>query len=379
MGNVNIFFSWLGKIVAGLFIAVAALFVAKIPSVSESPSILEPRVIEQAATSSITDSTVAATTSPALPAQKKSAAAKPAPVPVPQPQAVVVPQQPAISPEALNAEARAAVVNILCTTKYGGSFEPISGSGVIIDSRGVILTNAHVAQFFLLHDYPTPDNINCVIRTGSPAQAQYTATLLYISPLWILNNAKEIITPEPMGTGENDYAFLLITGRTDPLAALPSSFPYIPISNADQKIGDQILLASYPAGLLGGIDIQTSLYLTSAYAQVQELFVFDFSDQWIDLFSVPGTVVSQGGSSGGAALRAMDGTLAGIIVTSTAATTTAGRDLRAISIAHIEHSLMAQNIAGFPAILTQNLTTEATDFNTKTAPLLRQKLIQEIH
>ena len=38
--------------------------------------------------------------------------------------------------------------------RLGRLFNPISGSGVIVDSRGVVLTNAHVGQFFLLHDYP---------------------------------------------------------------------------------------------------------------------------------------------------------------------------------------------------------------------------------
>ena len=33
------------------------------------------------------------------------------------------------------------------------TIKAISGSGVIIDSRGVILTNAHLAEYFLLKDY----------------------------------------------------------------------------------------------------------------------------------------------------------------------------------------------------------------------------------
>ena len=53
---------------------------------------------------------------------------------------------PVFSSEELNLKARRALVNILCTTKRGGLFSPISGSGVFIDPRGVILTNAHVGQ-----------------------------------------------------------------------------------------------------------------------------------------------------------------------------------------------------------------------------------------
>src|SRR3989344_2224120 len=76
---------------------------------------------------------------------------------------------PALSPEQINANARAALVNVLCVTKIGGPFAPISGSGVIVDSRGVVLTNAHVGQFFLLRDFRERGFIDCVVRTGSPA------------------------------------------------------------------------------------------------------------------------------------------------------------------------------------------------------------------
>src|ERR1700733_7735385 len=70
----------------------------------------------------------------------------------------VQPIVPSLSSTELNTQTRAALVNIECTTIAGGTFEPISGSGVVIDSDGVILTNAHVAQFFLLRDYGQSNN-----------------------------------------------------------------------------------------------------------------------------------------------------------------------------------------------------------------------------
>src|SRR3989344_1157804 len=51
--------------------------------------------------------------------------------------------------DVINERARPTLVNILCGAR-SGTFRPISASGVIIDPRGVILTNAHVAQYFLL-------------------------------------------------------------------------------------------------------------------------------------------------------------------------------------------------------------------------------------
>ena len=118
-------------------------------------------------------------------------------------------------PEAVNAELRQSLVNILCTTRGGGYFRPISGSGLFISAQGVILTNAHVAQFFLLKDYIVKNNVDCIIRTGSPASAAYRAELLYLPPAWITANASQLKDEEAVGTGEDDYAFLIVTGRTD--------------------------------------------------------------------------------------------------------------------------------------------------------------------
>jgi len=285
---------------------------------------------------------------------------------------------PSISPDVLNAQARAATVNIMCTIAGGGSSGPISGSGVMIDSRGIVLTNAHVAQFFLLRDYPTANNVLCVIRIGSPARAAYTAELLFLPPAWVEKNADQIKASAPSGTGENDYAFLRVTGSTNPNGSLPASFPHLPMSTKDPKQGDSMLLVAYPAGFLEGSTLLANLYQTSAYAVVGSLFVFDSADKWVDLFSIPGSPVSQSGSSGGAAVRATAGSLAGIIVTDTDATTTASRDLRAVSLAHVDQSLYADGVGGVIELLTGNVQAKAAQFNSVIAPLLTKKLIDAL-
>ncbi len=371
----------IGQAILGVFFAIAAFFNAGSGVLSQiTPAETRSQTTQAAVTPAVTDSAQApkkipVQTAPApAPASLTMQTTQDAPLPPPP----VQPQEPSISPEALNAQVREALVNIICTTQTGGSFEPISASGTIIDPRGVILTNAHVAQYFLLRNYPRKDYVECVVRTGSPARALYVAELLYLPPVWVTDNASDIALPHPTGTGENDYAFLLITGRTDPSASLPASFPYLPIHDANPKRGDPIFLAAYPAGFLSGINIETALYLSSAYATVQELYVFDAADQWIDLFSIPGTIVSQGGSSGGAAVRTSDGKLVGIIVTATDAATTALRDLRALSITHIEHSLQSQDEGGLQTLLEGDIGAKALDFNTNEAPLLRQKLIEAL-
>ncbi len=218
----------------------------------------------------------------------------------------------------------------------------------------------------MLKDYPSQNNVDCTIRTGSPAQPQYHATLLYLPPAWVSNNADQITAEEAKGTGEDDYAFLLVTGSTGP-SPLPATFPAIPMALQEPDFGESAFLAAYPAGFLDGTNIEKNLYISSAYAKVKQLFTFNDTSH-IDLVSVGGTIVSQGGSSGGAMVRASDGKLQGIITTDTSATTTAERDLRAITLAHIQRSLAAYGQGSIPQILTQDVVQAAANFAANIAP-----------
>jgi hypothetical protein len=306
-------------------------------------------------------------TSPISDTKKTSSA------PAPKPVSVLVPEvtpsafpQPTITQGQADAQTRAALVNILCTTGAGGYFNPISGSGVIIDTRGIILTNAHVGQYFLLHDYPTQNNVECVVRMGSPAQAKYTATLLYLPPAWIDANANQVGQSNATGTGEDDYSFLRITSTTSG-SPLPSSFPALTMTLDDPPQGEPLLLAAYPAQLLDGNIIQTGLYITSTVTTVQQLFSFH-STSTVDLISLGGTIVSQEGSSGGAVVRLLDGAITGIIDTETTGTTTANRDLQAITVGYINRSLASEGQGGIATLLTGDLTQKSADFNTTIAP-----------
>jgi hypothetical protein len=284
---------------------------------------------------------------------------------------------PAVSSDTLNAQARAALVNILCLTKTG--VHPISGSGVFIDSRGIVLTNAHVGQMFLLKDYPSHGNVDCTLRTGNPAADAYRAELLYLPPAWIKAHAAQITQAEARGTGEDDYAFLLVTETTSSKNSLPTSFPALPMTTDEPKVGQDMFLAAYPAGFLDGNSIRKSLYASSAYAAVKELFTFPTKGKTVDLVSIGGTVVSQGGSSGGAALRAQDGRLQGIIATATTEESTAGRDLRAITLAHINRSLAKYDMGGLKELLLADVHDEAEEFGDSVAPSERAALVQVLN
>lgn len=274
---------------------------------------------------------------------------------------------PIASVSEVNVEVRKALVNILCTTSAGGSLKPITGSGVIIDKRGVILTNAHIAQYFLLKDFPFKNNVDCVIRTGSPATPQYRASLLFISPAWIEANHKNIISQNPMGTGEHDFALLLIDSTTNTSVPLPTSFPYV-AANIEEMTEegaslDTYVVAGYPAGFLGGIAVIKDLFISSTVASAKQ--VFTFKDTSIDLLSLGGSVLAQKGSSGGAVVRQSDKKLVAIIVTTTDQKTTGERDLRAVTTTHINRSLEASTNKNLLEYLSGDLELKITQFQTK--------------
>ncbi len=280
--------------------------------------------------------------------------------------------------EEINVKTREALVNILCTTKRGGSFDPLSGSGVIVDPRGIILTNAHVGQFFLLKDYLSQGFIDCTIRTGAPARNKYRATLLYISPVWIVENAKKISEDEATGTGENDFALLLIQEPTQKDIPLPPVFPFIPMDTRDDSFQTPryVLGAGYPAGLLSGITIQRDLYPTSSEVKTGRVYGFTTADI-PDIFSIGGSVLAQHGSSGGAVVST-EGKLVGLIVTSSMGKTTDERNLNAITMSHLRASYQKDTGESLASLFAGDPTASVQKFNEIVAPGLKQKLIDAL-
>lgn len=327
------------------------------PSLTYAPQ--EPAAVEERA----------ATTTAATPI-KKAEIKTLAPSKVPPPTPALSPMAPAPAPIAapaadINALTRAAVVNILCTSR-GDTLRPISGSGVLIDSRGVILTNAHVAQYLLLKDYPHKGDVECVIREGNPAYPKYRAVPLYIPSAWISLHARDILETNPLGTGEFDFAFLLVTEPINKSETLPSFPALTPELFHEPPLGNDIFLASYPAQYVGGITVQSNLYQSSAFSKVFD--VYTFATSTTDLISTGGTVLAQKGSSGGAVVDAQTGKLWGLVVTSAIGETTGASDLRAITLSYIERALTALTGTGISAFTSGNIRAKADNFNLTVAP-----------
>ncbi len=293
------------------------------------------------------------------------------------PTPIIAPPPPNFSE--INTMARKAIVNILCTSTTGGLFEPLSGSGVIIDPRGIILTNAHVAQYLLIQNYRQKNFLNCIARTGSPAVPSYTLKVFYISKKWMEKNYQQITSQKPTGTGENDFALLQITGSTNSDINLPISYPSISPDSTEMDIdsGNQVILAGYPAGFLGGIAIQRELYAVSSVVNIGKLYTFKEGVQELDAFGLGGSPVAQHGSSGGGAISG-NGKLLGIIVTSTDAKMTSDRELDAISIPHINRILSEETGLTLNSLFATDLSVFSKNFDEQTLPTLTKLLTDEL-
>lgn len=257
-----------------------------------------------------------------------------------------------------------AIVNIICV--QGGGLKGSSGSGVVIDPRGIILTVAHVAQHFLLRDYPEPGTGSCYIRTGSPARNAYTAELVYISPSWIAENDSTFLSARPRGTGEDDFAFLALTGSLS--GASTGALPHIPLAppGTDVEIGDRVGTASYAAEFLTSSEVRSSLYPTIRFAPIDD--VFTFARNTIDIFSVAAGSAAQEGSSGGVVMNE-DRQAIGVISTRTVKPDLSLRTLQALTPDHLRRSFRRDMGEDLDSYLRDSLPVLVGRFSPKAKEL----------
>ena len=249
---------------------------------------------------------------------------------------------------------RSALVNIICYAPAGSRLRSISGSGVMVDEKGIILTNAHIAQHFLLADR----NVSCTIRAGSPAIDKYKASLIYIPSEWVNANADILTEANPSGTGEYDFAFLAVSKSTT-RDELTSSFPSIPLATSPSNTGTPVVIASYGAQFLESSQIQSSLFPTVVFGSVKN--VFTFASTTIDVLALGGSVAAQEGSSGGGVADGK-GELVGTITTSTTKGTTDTRKLDAITASYIRAAYASETGSALDFLLVKPTSASVADF-----------------
>ncbi len=210
-----------------------------------------------------------------------------------------------------------AIVGILCyfnTTltdprngqTIQGEKEEVRGSGVIIDSRGYILTNRHVIKeseatttatdnsngntVTLMVDYvldhceigqissdshlPTPSEIQSLNPYIRIPVLGYTAMPVYISSEVGLSNLE---------IDAADFALLKVTGLTQAgptfgVTSIPSSFPYVKLLAAGQYLasGTQVVTYGFPGDVTAGQGNSfETMTLTGSVGSVTEVYVGD--------------------------------------------------------------------------------------------------------
>ena len=255
------------------------------------------------------------------------------------------PQEVATIDASLPAPLKRTLVNIFCTS-HKPPLRGTSGSGVLIDSEGIILTVAHVAQAELLSETLGEGVISCVVRTGDPARNAYKAKIIYISEPWLRKNSTTLISSQPMGTGENDFALLAIVGSANG-ALVPSSFASVPLSSADSAVGEEVGVGGYAAQYLTSTQVRTALSPTFVTGSVSNIYTFRSTSQ--DVLAILAGKAAQEGSSGGGAVNKA-GRLIGLITTSEISGDFAQRHLRVITPTHIRSSFesdMGQTISSY--------------------------------
>lgn len=366
--NMSRFAPYLGIVAAlalGVFIAIfsggtitpraptyiaptASSTISVVPGFSLPPLVLPNLISETKATT---------TTSVQIAPIPKKKITSPISAPVLMPVVATAPVSPAPSQQEFESSAaalRAALVNIICYVPPGSRIHSISGSGVIVDEKGIILTNAHIAQYFLL----AHRGASCSIRSGSPAKDAYKAALIYISPAWLKMNANIITQTAPSGTGEQDFALLAITKSisTEPL---PAVFPSVPLATLPVLTNTPIVIASYGAQFLESNQIQSNLFPTIVFGSVKDIYTYGTNT--IDVLSLGGSAAAQEGSSGGGVADAY-GTLVGTITTSTVKGDTSSRTLGAITTSYIRADYASETGQPLDLLLAQPLTTSIANF-----------------
>jgi S1-C subfamily serine protease len=287
--------------------------------------------------------------------------------------------------DTINQNARVSLVNIFCRNTEGMS---ITGTGTVISPQGVVLTNAHLGQYFAL-EHTKPEQVICWIRTGSPAREAYKASLLYISTKWVTQNTGNQTSEDPSGTGERDFALLLLATSTKstalsgeivqkptPQQSFPPALAYEDAATPQHQ--DTVLVAGYSAGFLGASEIERNLYTSSSITTIEDIYTYESEKRPIDLIMLKGSISAQKGTSGGAVVNT-EGKLIGIVSIVTKGKTTNERLLGAITLPHITQSFFEETGFTFTEYISGNYETLAkraekfNEFSARISTILSTK------
>ena len=248
-------------------------------------------------------------------------------------------------------------VRIVCTPPPGFALPTIAGNGVVIDSRGVVLTSAHIAQYLLLV-HPMGEPI-CEAYFGS-ARTAFT-DLLFFPSSWVRENRTLFSETNPSGTGKHDWALALIDVPNG------SSLRSRSYENNDEALnmGDTITFRGYYTPGQSGSDAIT------LEATIGEFLTFGETTR--DVFTMDNIALLRGTS--GSAVTNSKGEVIGIVATAGMSRNGAFRS-QILTVGYIDRDLRAHSGQGIAQLLSGEIKSRASAFQARSAPTLRRQFFE---
>lgn len=250
------------------------------------------------------------------------------PTPAPSPQSIQ-PSEPALSDQEIYSRYSPAVIQIYCQSAQ----EIFSASGVILNERGLVLTNAHVAEII-----KKTGEANCQARHGNPADP-----FAKIKVIFEANTGLKIAGTE---VPQRDVAFLKIYDAVKNFAAAE-------ISEINAGEGETLLTLGYPSEFLQGVNVSVNSNLVFSVLRVEGFADIDGDKTTADGYVFRGGLALQQGSSG-TALFKRSGKIVGIMFATTKEKTTAERQGVALSLQYVDKIMRLETGQGLGEFIAAN-------------------------
>lgn len=241
----------------------------------------------------------------------------------------------------LSEELDRVVINIVCKNSSGDS--SYTGSGVLISSDGLVVTSAHVAQLFLLEDHS--DEYNCTIYRYDDWDFNYSADVVYFPTKWIEKNLEYIRGEKIVGTGEFDYALLVLKDKNGKDVDESQKFPYIDIyTDYNIDIKQLVLVAGYPNMERSPETSRGSGKLLIDLSEIED--VFTLISGKVDIFTSSNSILGAAGSSGGGVFSLVDNVNLKLVGLITSVSDSSGNaKINSISMSYIRKSMEIESDA----------------------------------
>ena len=247
----------------------------------------------------------------------------------PLPSPLALDPTPLLSDQEFYGRFAAAAVQIYCRT----SKEIFAASGVMVNARGLVLTNAHVAEIA-----ESAGEKNCQARHGNPAESFAGIEVVFTAD----TSAKITDTEVP----ERDFAFLRLVESREP-------FAFAAIDFAPAREGESFLTLGYPSEFLQGVNAEANANLVFSVLTVAGFSDLDDDRATVEAYVFRGGLALQQGSSGTAIFRRSGG-VAGLVFATTKGVTTADRDGVALTVPYMERIMRLETGEGLAEFIASH-------------------------